>query len=110
MAKPVLRAGYGVFYETIIGNIPGNVMLPPRSFRISLILSRAGPTPLLLLDSPSSPLRSKSYAPPTRSTTTFCCSVAASPDAVGNRLRGHLRNEAAALPSDEPGLHHPTAN
>src|SRR2546426_12501678 len=29
MAKPVLRAGYGVFYETIIGNIPGNVMLNP---------------------------------------------------------------------------------
>jgi len=25
----VLRAGYGVFYETIIGNIPGNVMLNP---------------------------------------------------------------------------------
>jgi hypothetical protein len=28
-AKTVLRAGYGVFYETIIGNIPGNVMLNP---------------------------------------------------------------------------------
>ena len=27
--KTVLRAGYGVFYETIIGNIPGNVMLNP---------------------------------------------------------------------------------
>lgn len=27
--KSVLRAGYGVFYETIIGNIPGNVMLNP---------------------------------------------------------------------------------
>jgi len=25
----VLRTGYGVFYETIIGNIPGNVMLNP---------------------------------------------------------------------------------
>jgi len=25
----VLRAGYGVFYETIIGNIPGNAMLNP---------------------------------------------------------------------------------
>ncbi len=28
-AKTVVRAGYGVFYETIIGNIPGNVMLNP---------------------------------------------------------------------------------
>jgi Carboxypeptidase regulatory-like domain/TonB dependent receptor/TonB-dependent Receptor Plug Domain len=28
-SKTVLRAGYGVFYETIIGNIPGNVMLNP---------------------------------------------------------------------------------
>lgn len=28
-AKTVLRAGYGLFYETIIGNIPGNVMLNP---------------------------------------------------------------------------------
>jgi hypothetical protein len=27
--KTVLRSGYGVFYETIIGNIPGNVMLNP---------------------------------------------------------------------------------
>jgi hypothetical protein len=27
--KTVLRAGYGVFYETIIGNIPGNAMLNP---------------------------------------------------------------------------------
>ncbi len=27
--KTILRAGYGVFYETIIGNIPGNVMLNP---------------------------------------------------------------------------------
>jgi hypothetical protein len=27
--QTVLRAGYGVFYETIIGNIPGNVMLNP---------------------------------------------------------------------------------
>lgn len=27
--KTVLRTGYGVFYETIIGNIPGNVMLNP---------------------------------------------------------------------------------
>jgi hypothetical protein len=27
--RTVLRAGYGVFYETIIGNIPGNVMLNP---------------------------------------------------------------------------------
>jgi Carboxypeptidase regulatory-like domain/TonB-dependent Receptor Plug Domain/TonB dependent receptor-like, beta-barrel len=27
--RSVLRAGYGVFYETIIGNIPGNVMLNP---------------------------------------------------------------------------------
>ncbi|HKS73973.1 MAG TPA: TonB-dependent receptor, partial [Terriglobales bacterium] len=27
--KTVMRAGYGVFYETIIGNIPGNVMLNP---------------------------------------------------------------------------------
>ena len=27
--KTVGRAGYGVFYETIIGNIPGNVMLNP---------------------------------------------------------------------------------
>ena len=27
--KTVLRAGYGVFYETIIENIPGNVMLNP---------------------------------------------------------------------------------
>jgi len=27
--KSVMRAGYGVFYETIIGNIPGNVMLNP---------------------------------------------------------------------------------
>jgi hypothetical protein len=27
--KTVVRAGYGVFYETIIGNIPGNVMLNP---------------------------------------------------------------------------------
>jgi hypothetical protein len=27
--KSVLRSGYGVFYETIIGNIPGNVMLNP---------------------------------------------------------------------------------
>jgi hypothetical protein len=27
--RHVLRAGYGVFYETIIGNIPGNVMLNP---------------------------------------------------------------------------------
>jgi Carboxypeptidase regulatory-like domain/TonB dependent receptor/TonB-dependent Receptor Plug Domain len=27
--KTVLRAGYGTFYETIIGNIPGNVMLNP---------------------------------------------------------------------------------
>src|SRR5713101_2067885 len=27
--KTVFRAGYGVFYETIIGNIPGNVMLNP---------------------------------------------------------------------------------
>jgi len=27
--KTVARAGYGVFYETIIGNIPGNVMLNP---------------------------------------------------------------------------------
>src|SRR6266852_626571 len=27
--KTVLRAGYGVFYETIIGNIPGNIMLNP---------------------------------------------------------------------------------
>jgi hypothetical protein len=27
--KSVLRAGYGSFYETIIGNIPGNVMLNP---------------------------------------------------------------------------------
>jgi hypothetical protein len=27
--KTVLRAGYGVFYETIIGNIPGNVELNP---------------------------------------------------------------------------------
>jgi hypothetical protein len=27
--KMVLRSGYGVFYETIIGNIPGNVMLNP---------------------------------------------------------------------------------
>jgi hypothetical protein len=28
-ATTVLRADYGVFYETIIGNIPGNVMLNP---------------------------------------------------------------------------------
>src|SRR2546425_3845380 len=27
--KTVLRVGYGAFYETIIGNIPGNVMLNP---------------------------------------------------------------------------------
>src|SRR5438105_6339154 len=27
--KTVLRSAYGVFYETIIGNIPGNVMLNP---------------------------------------------------------------------------------
>jgi hypothetical protein len=27
--KTVLRSSYGVFYETIIGNIPGNVMLNP---------------------------------------------------------------------------------
>jgi hypothetical protein len=27
--KTVFRSGYGVFYETIIGNIPGNVMLNP---------------------------------------------------------------------------------
>jgi len=27
--KTVVRAGYGAFYETIIGNIPGNVMLNP---------------------------------------------------------------------------------
>ena len=27
--KTVLRTGYGIFYETIIGNIPGNVMLNP---------------------------------------------------------------------------------
>jgi hypothetical protein len=27
--KTVLRTGYGLFYETIIGNIPGNVMLNP---------------------------------------------------------------------------------
>jgi len=27
--KTVVRTGYGVFYETIIGNIPGNVMLNP---------------------------------------------------------------------------------
>jgi len=27
--RTVLRAGYGLFYETIIGNIPGNVMLNP---------------------------------------------------------------------------------
>jgi hypothetical protein len=27
--KTVMRAGYGAFYETIIGNIPGNVMLNP---------------------------------------------------------------------------------
>jgi hypothetical protein len=27
--KTVLRSGYGLFYETIIGNIPGNVMLNP---------------------------------------------------------------------------------
>jgi hypothetical protein len=27
--KTVLRTGYGMFYETIIGNIPGNVMLNP---------------------------------------------------------------------------------
>jgi len=27
--QTVLRVGYGVFYETIIGNIPGNVMLNP---------------------------------------------------------------------------------
>jgi hypothetical protein len=27
--KTVLRTGYGVFFETIIGNIPGNVMLNP---------------------------------------------------------------------------------
>src|SRR5262249_39406217 len=27
--QTLLRAGYGVFYETIIGNIPGNVMLNP---------------------------------------------------------------------------------
>jgi hypothetical protein len=27
--KTVLRIGYGAFYETIIGNIPGNVMLNP---------------------------------------------------------------------------------
>jgi len=33
--KTVLRAGYGMFYETIIGNIPGNVMLNPHSCPIS---------------------------------------------------------------------------
>src|SRR6267378_2463787 len=27
--KTVMRTGYGLFYETIIGNIPGNVMLNP---------------------------------------------------------------------------------
>jgi carboxypeptidase family protein/TonB-dependent receptor-like protein len=27
--KTVMRAGYGLFYETIIGNIPGNIMLNP---------------------------------------------------------------------------------
>jgi hypothetical protein len=28
-AKTVVRAGYGFFYDTILGNIPGNVMLNP---------------------------------------------------------------------------------
>ena len=54
--QTVLRAGYGVFYETIIGNIPGNVMLNPpylpdyfNSFPFASWPNPFGPSPFPVL-------------------------------------------------------------
>ncbi len=101
--KTVLRAGYGVFYETIIGNIPGNVELNP-PFLPDFF------TPFPFASWPNA------FAPSGFPVLTVTQQKLRTPYAqhynfgiehqlpgrmvLGSCLRGHERNQITALPSD----------
>jgi hypothetical protein len=111
--RSVLRAGYGVFYETIIGNIPGNVMLNPPFLPDYFV-----PAPLHSMAERLCPLGfpgSHGYATEAENTlrTTLQLNLPAGtarPYLVRGRLCWHIGNQTAALPPNEPGLHYATAN